>query len=114
MMNPPTAIGPDEPPHGYVEPNPEAYARLLALAEMTRAGLQERGLLSDLTSGNLANLIDMLKFMQDVSERELKGETLADEEYWRIQYFGGQLEALTLAASDCEQGDPNMCRDLSD
>jgi hypothetical protein len=106
--------GPEEPPHGYVEPNPEAYARLRALAEMTRSGLMERGLLSDLTSGNLANLIDMLAFMQDVSERELKGETLTDEEYWRIQYFGGQLEALTLAASDCEEGDIGMCRDLSD
>ena len=106
--------GPDEPPHGYVEPNPQAYARLRALAEMTRSGLQERGLLSDLTAGNLANLIDMLVFMQDVSERELNGATLTDEEYWRIQYFGGQLEALTLAASDCDEGDIAMCRDLSD
>ena len=106
--------GPDHPPHGYVEPNPEAYARLLALAEMTRSGLSERGLLSDLTSGNLTNLSDMLQFMQNVSERELKDETLTDEEYWRIQYFGGQLEALTLAASDCDQGDPTSCRDLSD
>jgi hypothetical protein len=106
--------GPEEPPHGYVEPNPEAYARLRALAEMTGSGLMERGLLSDLTSGNLSNLVDMLYFMQDVSERELRGETLTDEEYWRIQYFGGQLEALTLAASDCEEGDIAMCRDLSD
>ena len=26
----------EEPPKGYVEPNPEAYARLLALVEMTQ------------------------------------------------------------------------------
>jgi len=32
--------GPEvEPPHSFVEPNPEAYARLLALASMTRDGL---------------------------------------------------------------------------
>ncbi len=30
------------PPHGYVEPNPEAYARLLALTQMTYEGLQNR------------------------------------------------------------------------
>ena len=42
-----------EPPHGYVEPNPEAYARLLALAQMTYDGLQARNLLTDLISTNL-------------------------------------------------------------
>jgi hypothetical protein len=106
--------GSEEPPHGYVEPNPEAYARLEALAEMTFNGLQGRGLLTDLTRGNLQNLMDVLKFMKDISERELSGQPISDEEYWRIQYFGGQLEALTLAASDCEDQDPAMCRDLSD
>ncbi len=106
--------GLEEPPHGYVEPNPEAYARLEALAEMTFNGLQERGLLTDLTRGNLQNLMDVLKFMKDISERELAGQAISDEEYWRIQYFGGQLEALTLASSDCEDQDPTMCRDLSD
>ncbi len=40
-----------------MEPNPEAYARLLALAQMTYDGLQSRDLLSDLTRANLENLI---------------------------------------------------------
>lgn len=93
--------GPNEkPPRGYVEPNPEAYARLLALAEMTRDGLESRGLLDDVTGGNLANLIEELTFLLDVSQSELNGEVLIDEEYWRIQYFGGWLEAMTIAASD--------------
>ena len=93
--------GPEEqPPMGYVEPNPEAYARLLALAEMTRDGLESRTLLDDVTRGNLDNLIEELEFLLDVAQKELNGETLTDEEYWRIQYFGGWLEAMTIAAAD--------------
>lgn len=90
----------DQVPHGYVEPNPEAYARLLALVNMTRDGLENRGLLDDVTSGNLDNLIDEVDFLLDVSQKELAGQTLTDDEYWRIQYFGGWLEALTVAAAD--------------
>lgn len=90
----------DQPPMGYVEPNPEAYARLLALAEMTRDGLESRALLDDVTRGNLDNLVDELEFLLDVAQKELNGETLTDEEYWRIQYFGGWLEAMTIAAAD--------------
>ncbi len=93
--------GPDtEPPHGYVEPNPEAYARLLALAQMTHDGLQSRGLLSSLTKSNLENLISELQFLKDISERELAGGTITTDEYWHIQYWGGTLEQFTLAAAD--------------
>jgi hypothetical protein len=100
------------PPHGYVEPNPEAYARLRALAMMTQSGLTSRNLLSETTSGNLQNLIDLLAFLQSTAEKELAGQAITDEEYWRIQYFGGTLEALTIAAADRE-GDASY-RDLSD
>lgn len=103
--------GPQTPPHGYVEPNPEAYARLLALAQMTETGLQSRNLLSDLTRGNLDNLISELKFLQDISQRELSGGTLTDDEYWHIQYWGGTLEQFTLKAADTTDA---ASRDLSD
>jgi hypothetical protein len=92
--------GPDEMPKGYVEPNPEAYARLLALAEMTRDGLESRDLLDEVTRGNLDNLIEQLDFLLKAAQAELNGEELTEEDYWRIQYFGGWLEAMTIAASD--------------
>jgi hypothetical protein len=105
--------GPPEVIRGYVEPNPEAFARMLALAEMTRDGLQARGLLSSNIQGALANLIDLLGFLRRTAEAELAGETLTDEDYLRIQFVGGELEALTLAAADCEEEGP-ACRDLQD
>ncbi|MBN1978780.1 MAG: DUF3160 domain-containing protein [Anaerolineae bacterium] len=98
---------PPEPPHGWVEPNPEVYARLLALTRMTYQGLESRGLLNDtaeanLTRANLQRLDDLLVFLLDVSQRELAGETLTDEDYERIKFYGGELEAITLAAADQE------------
>ena len=104
--------GPITPPHGYVEPNPEVYARLLALAQMTESGLQSRALLSDLTKSNLDNLIEELTFLKSVSEKELAGQALTDDEYMHIMFWGGTLEQFTLKAADTN-GAPDL-RDLSD
>jgi hypothetical protein len=96
--------GLEDPPHSYVEPNPEAYARLLALATMTKDGLAQRGLLSDLTRGNLENLISELTFLIRMSEAELNGAEISDDDYWHMYYWGGVLEQFTLAAADTEAG----------
>ena len=90
----------EEPPHGYVEPNPEAYARLLALALMTRTGLEEREILDQTTSSNLDNMIDELQFLLDMSQKELNGGEITEDDYWRLTYYGGWLEAMTIAAAD--------------
>ncbi|RLC89402.1 MAG: hypothetical protein DRI37_03865 [Chloroflexi bacterium] len=96
---------PEEPPvRGYVEPNPEAFARLLALTRMTRAGLEERGILSDQTSYRLDELEETLVFLQSVAERELAGGEITAEEYERIKYYGGWLERMTLSAADTVEG----------
>ena len=92
--------GDPEPPHGYVEPNPEAFARLLSLAMMTRQGLQERGLLDETTQANLDNLIEELQFLLDISIKELNGTSISDDEFWKMTYYGGWLESMTLAAAD--------------
>jgi len=47
-------------------------------------------------------LDSLLSFLVDISERELDGETLTTEDYERIKYYGGELEAITLAAADQE------------
>jgi len=93
---------PPEPTHGWVEPNPGAYARLLALTRMTHDGLQARGLLTDNTDANLMRLDNLLTFLLDVAHRELAGKPLTREDYERIKFYGGELEAMTLAAADQE------------
>ena len=103
--------GPDEPPHSWVEPVPEAYARLLSLALMTRSGLADRNMLSGQTAANLDNLISELQFLQKIAEAELNGAPISDDDYWHMAYYGGVLEQFVLASADTT--DP-MDRDLSD
>lgn len=103
--------GAENPLHSYVEPIPEAYARLLALTQMTFTGLDQRGLLSDLTRANLSNLVEELTFLQSMAEKELAGSPISDDDYWHMMYWGGNLEQFTLAAADTTSNDQ---RDLSD
>ena len=94
--------GMDDPPHGWVEPNPAVYARLLGLTRMTLEGLQSRNLTPEVTFGAFQQLEQLLAFCQYAAEAELTGQLLSEDDYWTIQFYGGQLESLTIAAADLE------------
>lgn len=83
---------------GYVEPNPELYARLSALVNMTREGLLSRGLLHDRDRDSLERLEQLALHLKTISEKELSGVPLTDEEYDLIRSYGGQLEHFWLEA----------------
>ena len=90
---------------GYVEPNPEAFARLAALTRMTIDGLEARGLLDDGETmweirDNLQSLELLLTQLTTIAEKELAGTALTQEEQEVILFYGGLLESLTLAAAD--------------
>jgi len=95
-----TAMPPQAAVRGYVEPNPEAYGRLLALTRMTRDGLDQRGLLSTDDRDSLEQLDQLLLSLKTIAEKELQGETLTDSEYDLINFCGDWLESLTIAAAD--------------
>ena len=104
--------GPDEePPHGWVEPNPAAFARLNALAQMTLNGLTSRNLVTEWSDRNFKNLISELTFLQTAAEKELAGQPLTNDEYWHIIYFGGILEQFAINSADTED---EYSRDISD
>jgi hypothetical protein len=99
--------GPPQDVKGYVEPEPEFYARVAALAGMTRDGLVDRGLLevsADPDERSDYNSIDKLEKLaldlKRISEKELKNETLTKEEYDLIKYYGGRIEEITIQAAD--------------
>lgn len=94
------------PPRGYVEPVPLFFARLSALTAMTLTGLDSRGLLSDLDRDSLQKLQDLSTTLQQIAEKELRGEPLTDDEYHRIRYVGGELENFVMAAADSNVEDP--------
>jgi len=90
---------------GYVEPNPEAFARLASLSRMTIDGLEARGLLDDGETmreikDNLERVELLLTQLTTIAEKELAGTALTQEEQEVILFYGGLLEMLTLAAAD--------------
>jgi hypothetical protein len=91
-----------EPPRGYVEPQPEVYARLAALTAQMQAGLGDRGLLNDEMAGHLFRMNNLLLTLKTISEKELRGEGLTDAEYDTIRFIGGTLEGLTTFSEELE------------
>ncbi|MEW6275310.1 MAG: DUF3160 domain-containing protein [Bacillota bacterium] len=83
---------------GYVEPNPPVYARLAALAKMTREGLQARGLLTDRDRESLERLEKLALYLKTIAEKELTNTPLTDEEYELIRSYGVHLEHFWLDA----------------
>ena len=94
------------PPRGYVEPVPVFYSRLAALSRMTLDGLGSRGLLNELDTFSLENLVAMCDSLQVIAEKELRGEMLTDDEYAFIRYIGGQLENIVMSSADTDNQDP--------
>ncbi len=79
-----------------MEPNPELYGRLASLAKMTIDGLKlEEIYCSSSSDRKLYDLYEMLLRLKDISEKELTGTSLADDDYAYIRNIGEQLESLT-------------------
>jgi len=104
-----------QPPKGYVEPEPDFYARVAAMVAMARDGLLARGLIVQPGSGTspadsqdyqaLDTLETLALNLKHISEKELSNQDLTDDEYNLIRYYGGTLANITMMAAD--PTDPN-------
>ncbi|MFC1537876.1 DUF3160 domain-containing protein [Candidatus Latescibacterota bacterium] len=79
---------------GYVEPNPELYARLAALADFMRRGLSDRNILDELYDESLLRFEEIMLTCKDIAVKELKNITPTTEEFVFICNFGGYIEEL--------------------
>ena len=77
---------------GYVEPEPLVYSRFASLAILTSQGLSEYHMLNADDEENLSRLAQIAQQLITISEKELRDETLSDEEYEFIRNYGGNLE----------------------
>ncbi len=76
---------------GYLQPQPELYARLAALTRLLTEGLEERLMLAQADRVLLLDLEAWLTYLQDVARRELTGQALAPDDYERL---GGYATVL--------------------
>ena len=77
---------------GYVEAEPEVFARLAVLTQVTRDGLDSYGMLSSEDADNLTRLQTLSEQLSTIAAKELQNETPTDEEFELIRTYGGQLE----------------------
>jgi hypothetical protein len=96
-----------EPPddRGYVEPNPELFGRLSSLVAQTYDGLEGAGLMTEPAKDGLAYLQEIADNLKTISEKELTGQALTDEEYDFIRYYGGRLEHIFNVTGEDENDD---------
>jgi hypothetical protein len=83
-----------EPVVGYVEPVPEFYSRMLSLTKMTKEGLTQLDALSDSERSRLEDLEDILERLIQISQDELEGKELKENDYDFIRNFGEQLDSI--------------------
>ena len=91
-----------KPTRGYVEPQPEVYARLAALTAQMQTGLGGRGLLNDEMANKLEQMEELLLVLKEIAEKELGGEGLTEDEYATIRAIGDTLEELTTFSEEIE------------
>ena len=86
----------------WVEPDPVAFGRIAAAAELLRDGFAERDLLTPETDDLLGTLIELSDFLGGVATRELAGQVATDTENERLDGIGSELEYIWIASSDVE------------
>jgi hypothetical protein len=91
-------------PRNWVEPEPVAYERLAATADLLRSGLADRHLLSDEAEGLLIDLTTELRLFAALSEDELAGRPISAADNGQVDGFGGWLEQMWFRTADQTSG----------
>jgi hypothetical protein len=90
---------PPETVHGYVEPVPELYSRVRESVMQLRLRLTSLGFPSDKAlENNFRSFESILSRFENISKKELAGETPTDSEYKFIENTGSSLRQILRAA----------------
>jgi hypothetical protein len=96
MMTTSITVGPlpPPPPKGFVEPNPELFARLAAINEMTRAGLESLDVLPEAADGVLRDFGEVLGRLRDIAIGQIEDRAIAREDNNFLGSFGDSCGSL--------------------
>ena len=81
---------------GYVEPNLAYWNKALELLDKTENVLKANGMLTAKAKDITDNMREKAQFLKSVSEKELAGKKLTENEYNQIELIGSSVEWLTL------------------
>ncbi|MBO4719189.1 MAG: DUF3160 domain-containing protein [Prevotella sp.] len=89
--------GPPEPVvKGYVEPNIGFWKKAISLLENTERLLKEENMLTKKISDATERMHEEAQFLLNVSEKELAGKELSEEEYDQLECIGATFENISL------------------
>ena len=89
--------GPPEPVvKGYVEPNISFWKKAISLLDNTARILKEENMRTEKISSATERIREEAQFLLNVSEKELAGKELTEEEYDQLQYIGAAFENISL------------------
>lgn len=83
-------------PKGYVEPNMEFLDRLIPLVKMTKAGLEQYGILDQEFQGRNQDFINALEFFRKIAIAEVNDEKISDDDFEQLRLKAGTLSSILL------------------
>ncbi|MBP5688165.1 MAG: DUF3160 domain-containing protein [Muribaculaceae bacterium] len=89
---------------GYVEPNVAYWSKAIELLDATSKVLTNNNMMTDEMESITTQMREQAQFLLNVSEKELAGTPLTEEEYAKIEKIGSEFEYLTLQIMDAEPG----------
>lgn len=108
---------PPPPPRGYVEPQPDVYARLEGLAQQSVDGLTARGLLPADYRQQFETIITSTARLRSISEAELNGTPISDDDYTFIRNFGNAIagvDSFVVSQDDLSNSADNRMANVAD
>ena len=89
--------GPPEPiVKGYVEPNVGFWKKAIELLDNTEKLLKEQDMLTEKIKDATLRIREEAQFLLNISEKELAGKELSEEEYGQIECIGATFENISL------------------
>ncbi len=98
--------------YGYVEPNPELFARAKFAVDFLKEGLENMNVSTSEVSQSLEMSSKLMEKLEEISRKELRGETLTEADYNFIKNIHSEFEsileklasALTVKQGSCPPG----------
>ena len=81
---------------GYVEPNVAFWKKSIELLDQTSKCFERYGLMTPRTKNITLCMKEQARFLLAMSEKELEGKVLADEEYDQLKYIGATFENISV------------------
>ncbi|RLC36564.1 hypothetical protein DRH27_05020, partial [Candidatus Falkowbacteria bacterium] len=82
-------------PKGYVEADEVFWSRITALAKMTAAGLETRGIMPEYFGKRYESFIETCGFFKEIVGQELGNKTISDDDFEKLRKIGFVFESLT-------------------